>query len=84
MDRRGRSGAELLGCNACVLSDRRIAFPEPTSESDPEGKLTAIMAALQQRHVEVITTPYGNVASLGGALRCSHHPIVRVSELTSY
>ncbi len=76
-------GAELLGCNACVLSDRRIVFPEPTSESDPKGKLTAIIAELQRRDVEVITTPYDKVAALGGALRCSHHPIVRKSALPS-
>jgi len=36
---------------------------------------------LKQRGVEVMGIPYGQVASSGGGLRCSHHPLVRESVL---
>lgn len=64
--------AEQLGCNSCVLDEQRVVVPD---------HLTRIIGEIERHGVEVIQIPYHNVALLGGALRCSHHPLVRVSDL---
>jgi N-dimethylarginine dimethylaminohydrolase len=64
--------AKKLGANLMVLDDRTVII---------DAQHHRIGRELEKRGVEVMEIPYGQVASSGGGLRCSHHPLVRESAL---
>ena len=64
--------AKKLGANLLVLDDRTVIMDKQHHRIGQE---------LEKRGVEVIVIPYDQVASSGGGLRCSHHPLVRESVL---
>ena len=61
--------AKRLGANALVLDERTVIM-------DAQHK--RIMDEVRKRNHKVIEVPYGDVATWGGAFRCSHHPLVRI------
>ena len=65
--------AKKLGANLLVLDDRTVIMDKQHHRIGQE---------LEKRGVEVIEIPYDLVASSGGGLRCSHHPLVRESVLS--
>jgi len=65
--------AELLACNVCVLDETRVILP---------AQQTQLGNLLQTKYGrDVLYTPYDNIVQLGGGLRCSHHPLVRLSHM---
>jgi N-dimethylarginine dimethylaminohydrolase len=64
--------AKKLGANLMVLDDKTVIIDKQHHRIGRE---------LEKKEVEVIEIPYDQVASSGGGLRCSHHPLVRESVL---
>jgi glycine amidinotransferase len=66
-----REEASRLATNGCPLDQDRLLVAQGNERVAEE---------LSSRGVEVTPVPYGAPVALGGALRCSHHPIWRDSE----
>ena len=66
-----REEASRLATNGCPLDHDRLLVAEGNERVAEE---------LGHHGVEVIPVPYDAPVALGGALRCSHHPIWRESE----
>ena len=60
--------AKRLGANALVLDEKTVIM-------DTQHK--RIIDEVRKHNHEVIELPYDDVATWGGAFRCSHHPLVR-------
>lgn len=59
-----------LACNLCVIDEQHIVLPK---------RQTSIGDQLRSySDIESIYVDYENVVQIGGGLRCSHHPILRV------
>jgi N-dimethylarginine dimethylaminohydrolase len=63
-----RDEAARLAANGCPLDERTLLVAQGNERVEEE---------LRRRRVDVITVPYDGPVALGGALRCSHHPIWR-------
>ena len=61
--------AKRLGANALIVNDQTVIM-------DMQHK--RIIDEVRKRNHKVIEVPYGDVATWGGAFRCSHHPLLRV------
>ena len=66
-----REEASRLATNGCPLDQDRLLVAEGNERVAEE---------LSSRGVKVTRVPYGAPVALGGALRCSHHPIWRDSQ----
>ena len=64
--------ARRLAVNLLVLDDKTVIIDRQHHRIGEE---------LRKRGVEVIEIPYDEVATWGGAFRCSHHPLLRESLL---
>ena len=64
--------AKRLGANLFVIDEKTCIV---------DTQHHRIAEELRKRGQEVIEIPYGQVATWGGAFRCSHHPLRRESEL---
>jgi len=64
--------AKKLGANLFVIDEKTCIV---------DTQHHRIAEELRKRGQEVIEIPYGEVATWGGAFRCSHHPLRRVSKL---
>jgi glycine amidinotransferase len=62
--------ASGLGTNGLLLSPETVIV---------EQRRERIMGEIRQAGMEVIPLAYDAPAAVGGAFRCSHHPLVRVS-----
>ena len=62
--------AEQVGCNVCVLDAQRLVIA---------SQQIRIRRALEAHGIQTFAIDYDAVTALGGSLRCSHHPILRVS-----
>lgn len=69
-----REEASRLATNGCPLDHNRLLVAEGNERVAEE---------LGHHGVEVIPVPYDAPVALGGALRCSHHPIWRESDESS-
>lgn len=63
--------AKHLAANALVLDKHTCIM---------DSQHQRVIKELRKRGEKVIEVPYDAVATWGGAFRCSHHPIIRVSE----
>jgi N-dimethylarginine dimethylaminohydrolase len=63
-----RDEAARLAANGCPLDERTLLVAQGNERLDEE---------LRHHGVDVVTVPYDAPVALGGALRCSHHPIWR-------
>lgn len=66
-----REEASRLATNGCPLDQDRLLVAQGNERVAEE---------LSRRGIEVTPVPYGAPVALGGALRCSHHPIWRDSQ----
>lgn len=64
--------AKKLGVNIMILDDKTVIIDKQHHRIGEE---------LKKRDVNVIEIPYDKVATWGGGLRCSHHPLIRESNL---
>jgi len=64
--------AGLLATNGLVLEEGRIIV-----DTDNQR----VIGELRRRKVDVIAIPFDGPISLGGGLRCAHHPLLRESVL---
>ena len=64
--------AEKLGANLLILDEKAVVIDQQHHRIGQE---------LTQRGVKLIEVAYDKVASWGGGLRCSHHPLIRESML---
>ena len=62
--------AEQVGCNVCVLDAQRLVIA---------SQQIRIRRAFEAHGIQTFAIDYDAVTALGGSLRCSHHPIRRVS-----
>lgn len=62
--------AEQVGCNVCVLDHGRLVIA---------SQQVRVRKELEARGLQCFPIDYDSVTALGGSLRCSHHPIRRVS-----
>ena len=62
--------AEQVGCNVCVLDAQRLVIA---------SQQIGIRRELEAHGIQTFPIDYDAVTALGGSLRCSHHPILRVS-----
>lgn len=62
--------AKRLGCNGLILDSDTYVI---------DATHQRVADALAQKGVNVIAIPYDGPAQFGGGLRCSHHPLRRVS-----
>jgi N-dimethylarginine dimethylaminohydrolase len=63
-----RDEAARLAANGCPLDAETLLVAQGNERVDEE---------LRRHGVDVVTVPYDAPVALGGALRCSHHPIWR-------
>jgi len=64
--------AKKLGANLLVIDEKTCIV---------DTQHHRIAEELRKKGQEVIEIPYGEVVIWGGALRCSHHPLIRKSKL---
>jgi N-dimethylarginine dimethylaminohydrolase len=57
------------------LATNGLVVDEHTYITSPEH--TMVAEELARRGIEVELVPYDAVSLMGGAFRCSHHPLVR-------
>ena len=61
------------------MATNGLIVDEKTYITSPEH--TTVAEALAKRGMDVVLVPYDAVSMMGGAFRCSHHPLVRESNL---
>jgi len=64
--------AVRLGANGFIIDEKTIIV---------DAQHPRIAEELRKKELEVITLPYSNIATFGGAFRCAHHPLRRESKL---
>ena len=63
--------AILLATNGLVLEEGRVVIDADNSR---------VIEELKRRRIDVIPLPFDAPITLGGGLRCAHHPLLRESE----
>ncbi|MBL4605548.1 MAG: hypothetical protein JKY02_07795 [Flavobacteriaceae bacterium] len=64
--------AKTMGTNGCILNSNTVIM---------DAHHPDIAEEIRKKKHTVIEIPYISGMSLGGGLRCSHHPLIRESEL---